>query len=120
MILKALKHCLMIKIEFSETIKKGILLPYKKGIIDLANLSPNKGIQLQCEQLQLQEEKSQAAPKRMRTIDQFHSEAMRSFDKCLSKDKNRFLTCWANDMREILLDNGISQRDFLTYSGASA
>jgi hypothetical protein len=94
--------------------------PIKKETIVLANLSPNKGIQLQCEQLQLQEEKSQAAPKRMRTIDQFHSEANRCFDKCLSKDKDKFLVCWSNDMREILLDNGISQRDFLTYSGASA
>ncbi len=86
----------------------------------MTNLSPNKGIQLQCEQLQLQEAKSQTAPKRMRTIDQFHSEAIRCFDKCLSKDKIKFLTCWANDMREILIDNGISQKDFLTYCGASA
>jgi hypothetical protein len=95
------------KIDSLETIKKE---PF-----DLAVLTQNNGIRKQCEQMQLQEAQSQAAPKRIRTISQFHREAMISFDKCLSKDKDKFLICWANDMREILLDNGLSQRDFLNY-----
>lgn len=70
--------------------------------------------------LSVPEERKPRAPQRMRTIEQFHSEAMRAFSKTLSKDKTKFLTCWAKDLKDILLDAGITPKDFLTYCGASA
>jgi hypothetical protein len=70
--------------------------------------------------LSVPEETKPRAPQRMRTIEQFHSEAMRAFSKTLSKDKTKFLTCWAKDLKDILLDAGITPKDFLTYCGASA
>ncbi len=76
---------------------------------------PIESIQLTSEALQVQEIAKEAAPQRMPTIDRFYSEAIKAFNKTLSKDKTKFLTCWAKDLKSTLLDAGITPTEFVQY-----
>ena len=67
------------------------------------------------EVLQVQEITKEAAPQRVPTIDRFYSEAIKAFNKTLSKDKTKFLTCWAKDLKSTLLDAGITTTEFVQY-----
>lgn len=84
-----------------------------KGIVSSTNqiedVKPNFDV------LQVQANESQTAILNMRTIDQFYSEAIGAFNKTLSKDRNKFLICWANDIKMSLLDAGITPSEFVRY-----
>lgn len=67
------------------------------------------------EVLQVQEITKEVAPQRVPTIDRFYSEAIKAFNKTLSKDKTKFLTCWAKDLKSTLLDAGITPTEFVQY-----
>lgn len=76
---------------------------------------PIESIQAKSELVQVPEITKEAAPQRVLTIDRFYSEAMMAFSKTLSKDKTKFLTCWAKDLKSTLLDAGITPSDFVQY-----
>ena len=76
---------------------------------------PIESIQTKSEMVQVPEVKKETAPQRVPTIDRFYSEAMMAFSKTMSKDKTKFLTCWAKDLKSTLLDAGITPSDFVQY-----